>query len=160
MKKIVLILIAASAMLLFSCVGKSYGILDYQNNDITAECTVNGKYSIIIVNKEESCTLEVASPEVTFERCGDENYICCKDMKIPTEAYKIGGINALMNIFSLSEGSIKTLGGNGESGKIAFDMGALVYTVTFSKSGLPTSVTISGDYNYEVSIDAIRLEKR
>ena len=26
--------------------GKRYGILEYQKNDITAECTVNGKYDV------------------------------------------------------------------------------------------------------------------
>lgn len=145
--------------------GKRYGIIEYQNNDITAECTVNGKYGVTIVCKEGFCSLTVSSPAelcgVSFEYNGNECYAISGDIKIPFEKEKLGGIFALMGIFDLDEQCVKTIKSENGDGTISFESPLGTYVMTFDGSGMPKRAVIeSPDYKYDVTINTLVLEKR
>ena len=149
-----------------SCAGNSsYGILDYQKNDITAECTVNEKYNVIIVSKKDFRSLTVSSPKelcgVSFEYNGNECYAISGDIKIPFEKEKLGGIFALMGIFNLDEQCVKTVKSESGNGTIAFEDPLGTYIMTFDENGMPKRAVIeSPDYNFDVTVNTLNLEKR
>lgn len=167
MKKAFLcIVVLLAAVFAISCTGnRRYGILDYQENDITAECTVNGKYDVIIVSKENFRSVTVSSPKelcgVSFEYNGNECYAIADDIRIPFDKEKLGGVFALMGIFCLDEQYVNTVKSENGDGTISFESSLGTYIMTFDSNGMPKRAQIeSPEYKYDVTINTLKLEKR
>ena len=160
------IIVLIGTVFAMSCADdRRYGILDYQKNDITAECTVNGKYDVIIVSKENYRSVTVSSPKelygVSFEYNGNECYAIADDIKIPFDKEKLGGVFALMGIFCLDEQCVNTVKSENGDGTLSFESSLGTYIMTFDSKGIPKRAQIeSPDYKFDVTINALKLEKR
>lgn len=157
MKKIILILI----IMLFAFTGckGDYNILEYQNSNIEASCTVNDKYSVNITKSNDVKRLEVLFPDtlkgILFEMRGDKAYAIKGKMEIPVSTDSLKGVCALLNCFSLSEGEIATVSPNNI---ISFDTDYGLYTVTYGENNLPQNIKIAGDtYEYNITVNTIML---
>lgn len=144
---------------------RRYGILDYQENDITANCTVNGKYDVTIVSKKDFQSLSVLSPKelcgVCFEYNGNECYAVSGDIRIPFEKEKLKGIFALIGIFDLDEQCVKTVRSEGGDGTLSFENSLGTYIMTFDGNGMPERAKIeSPNYTFDVTINSLNIEKR
>lgn len=138
---------------------QEYNILDYQNNNIEANCTVNDKYNINITKNEGALRLEVLSPKnlegVQFEIRGNEACAIKDEIKIPIKADSLKGICALLNCFSLSEEAITTVS---VDNVISFDTDYGLYTITYGENNLPQKIAIASDnYEYSIIVNTIKL---
>ena len=155
-------LIFAVLILVFLCSCKQdYNILSYQDNDIIASCTVNGKYDLTVSKMQDKVSIEVLKPEnmkgITFEFENESSYAIKDEMKIPINNENIKGIYALSRIFSLDENGISTVGTNNV---ITFNCNDAIYTVTYGENELPTHIEVSGEsFEYSVDIKSIRLNE-
>jgi len=157
MKKIILILI----IMLFAFAGckGDYNILEYQNSNIEASCTVNDKYNVNIIKTNGLKRLEMCSPDtlkgILFEMRGDKAFAIKDDIEIPVSTDSLKGVCALLNCFSLSEGEIATVSLNNI---ISFDTDYGLYTVTYGENNLPQNIKIAGDtYEYNITVNTIML---
>ncbi len=160
MKRLFLVLLFFGVLCLFSCQGE-YGILDYQNKDITAECKINGKYTVEIAKRSESCTITVLKPEgakgITFT-VGEGVELSTGDLSFQVEREQVQGICALAQIFSQSEECLTTAAQKGEESVLTFQDGGRVYQITMGENSLPQSVHIvSESFEYDVEILSIEL---
>ncbi len=158
MKKLILIFVFC--IFLCSC-KQEYNILSYQENDIVANCTVNGKYNVNIIKCSEFLCLEVLSPDnldgIKFELKGNEAYAIKDEIKIPIRRDSLKGICALLNSFSLSESAITTVS---TDNIISFDTDYGIYTVTYGENNLPQRIAINGDtYEYSIIVNSIKFTK-
>ena len=163
MKKLVcLCFVIIFCLALGSCGENEYGILFYQDKKITAECTVNEKYSIIITKDGEMRALLVSAPEemhgIGFIYNGNECYATLDEIKIPINKDDLKGIFALINIFSLEEGTITSAKIKGEQ-SITFQNQYGTYTMSFDGMGYPQKAKITdGVYDFDVKITALKVE--
>ena len=144
---------------LTSCQGK-YGILDYQNKDILAVCTVNEKYKVEIAKTKELCKITVLEPEnikgISFE-IGERAYTVFGDTKIESSKESLDGICALSEIFSQSEECLTTAKEEGQGSVFTFQRDACVYRLTIGKNSLPKHVQILSD-SFEYNVDILSIE--
>ena len=148
-------------IILTSCQGK-YGILDYQNKDILAVCTVNGKYKVEIAKTKELCKITVQEPEnikgISFE-IGERTYTVYGDNKIESSKESLDGICALADIFSQSEECLTTAKEEGQGSVLTFQKEECTYKLTIGKNSLPKYVHIlSNSFEYNVEILTIELQ--
>lgn len=160
MKRLFLILFFFGVLCLFSCQGE-YGILDYQSKDITAECKINGKYTVEIKKRTDNCTLTVLEPEnakgITFT-VGEGVTLSTSDFSLQVERERVRGICALGSIFSQSEECLTTANQKGEMSELTFQTEECVYQITMGKNSLPQRVHIvSESFEYDVEILLIEL---
>ncbi len=159
MKKI-FALALLSLFFIISC-KQEYGILDYQDNNIEAECEINQKYKVVIIKNGGTLSLEIREPlslcGVKFQIADGKASIIKNELKIPISKESLRGICALTNIFSLDEGTITTAT---ENNIISFENEYGIYRVLYGESSLPQKIEISGDgYDYAVTINTIKLTK-
>lgn len=163
MKKIICLCFSVVFCLTFiSCTEREYGILFYQDNKITAECTVNDKYNIVITKDGANSSLQVVLPSemqgVMFTYNGNECYAMLDEIKIPINKDDLKGIFALINIFSLDEGTITSAKIKGEQ-SITFENTYGTYTMSFDDKGYPKNAKITdGVYDFNVKITALKVE--
>ena len=163
MKKIVcLCVLLIFCVTLMSCTQKEYGILFYQEGKITAECTINDKYKILITKDGDVSSLEILLPEelkgVRAEYNGNECYLILDEIKIPANKDNLKGIFALINIFSLEESAITSSKTKGE-GSITFENSYGTYIMSFDNKGYPKNAKITdGVYDFDVKINALKIE--
>ena len=148
-------------LVLVSCQGK-YGILDYQDKDITAECIINKKYRVEIEKTGENCKITVLEPQsakgISFE-IGDRAYVLYDDTKIETDKNYLDGICALSEIFSQSEDCLTTAKAQGQGSVLTFQKEACTYQITLGEHSLPKSVKIFSEaFEYDVEICSIELK--
>ena len=157
MKKLLLIPLLIVVCLL-SC-KREYSILEYQNNNIEASCTVNDKYSVIITKTDDLKILEVRSPDtlkgISFEIRGNKAYAIKDEIEIPVSTDSLRGICALLNLFSLNESEITSVS---ENNVITYKNDYGVYTVTYGENNLPQKITLVGDtFEYDITVNTIKL---
>lgn len=144
---------------LTSCQGK-YGILDYQNKDILAVCTVNGKYKVEIAKTKELCKITVQEPEnikgISFE-IGERAYTVYEGVKIESTKESLDGICALSEIFSQSEDCLTTAKGDGAESILTFQRENCTFKLTMGKNSLPKQVQILSD-SFEYNVDILSIE--
>ena len=145
---------------LLSC-KKEYNILEYQNNNIEASCTVNEGYNINIIKSNDLKRLEVCSPDtlkgILFEIRGDKAYAIKNEMEIPLSPDSLKGICALLNCFSLLENDIINVS---ENNVITYKNSYGLYTITYGENSLPQQISIIGDtYEYNITVNGIKLIK-
>lgn len=163
MKRLFFILLFFSTLFLFGCAHSEYGILEYQNNDITAVCTVNGEYNVSITKRKDYSALVINEPSevsgVCFELFSDGAFVSIDNVTIPIEESKLSGICALIGIFDLDESELtSTAAKNGES-LFVFSNGYGTYNVIFGQNSMPQSVQLTnGVYTFDVTIESISLE--
>lgn len=143
---------------LISC-KQEYNILEYQNYNIEASCTVNDKYSVNITKSNDVKRLEICSPDtlkgILFEIRDDKAFAIKDDIEIPVSTDSLKGIGALLNSFSLSEDAMTTVSLNNI---ISFDTDYGLYTVTYGENNLPQNIKIAGDtYEYNITVNTIML---
>lgn len=161
MKRLFFVLLFFGALLLVSCQDK-YGILDYQDKDITAECIVNEKFKIKIEKNEALCKITVSEPKnmngVSFE-IGERVYVIFGDTKIEVEREALGGICALAEIFSQSEDCLTTAKAQGQGSVLTFQKETCTYQITLGEHSLPKSVKILSEaFEYDIEICSIELK--
>lgn len=159
MKRLFLILLFFGCFLMLSCQAE-YGILGYQEKDIVAECTVNGKYKVEIQKTQNMCKVTVLEPQsvkgVSFE-IGESVYAIYGDTRIETEKDSLQGICALSQIFSQSEDCLTTATKEGMGSVLTFQKDTCVYKITMGKNSLPKHVSILSE-NFEYQIDVLSIE--
>ena len=156
MKRAVL-LIFILLTLLTGC-RQEYGILDYQTNNISAECVINEKYKVLIDKDSDTISLTIKEPEnledVIFILTEDKVQIAKNDLKIPAEKNDFRGICAILNIFSLKEESIIEARKNNT---VLFKNEYGTYQVEYGKGSLPQKVLITDtEYEYSIVINGIK----
>ncbi len=161
MKRLFLILLFWGVLLLASCQEK-YGILDYQDKDIVAVCTVNGKYTLEIKKTNALCTVTVQEPQnmhgLAFE-VSERVYAIAKDAKIEMNKDDLGGICALAGIFSQSEECLTAAVEEGRSSVLTFQDEKCTYKITLGENSLPKRAYIVSDsFEYDVEIVSIELK--
>jgi len=161
MKRLFTVLLLFLTVLMCSC-QKEYGILDYQKGSITAECVINGKYTVEIAKRAEDCTVTVLKPQhakgITFT-VGEEVLMSTGDLSLQVERKSVQGICALAEIFSQREECLTTANQKGEKSVLTFQNDGCVYQITMGKNSLPQLVHIvSEDFEYEVKINSIELK--
>ncbi|MBO5261796.1 MAG: hypothetical protein J6B45_02000 [Clostridia bacterium] len=159
MKRLFLILLFFSAFLLFSCRAE-YGILDYQEKDIVAECMVNGKYKVEIQKTQNMRKVTVLEPQnargISFE-IGERAYALYGETKIEIEKAHLDGICALAEIFSQSEECLTTAKEQGGGSVLTFQNDTCVYKITFGEHSLPKHIYILSE-GFEYNIDILSID--
>ena len=148
-------------VILCGCQGK-YGILEYQDKNILAECLVNGKYKIEIEKTGGFCKITVLEPEnisgISFE-IGERAYAVYGDTKIEASKESLDGICALAEIFSQSEDCLTTAKEEGQGSVLTFQKEECTYKLTIGKNSLPKRVHILSDsFEYDIEILTIELQ--
>ncbi len=153
--------IATIFLALFPSCGREYGILEYQNGDVFAVCEVNGEYTVNIIKEENVRRLEIVSPSemegVSFifdEKCR----IIYDGLELEMQRDDLPGVSALCSIFDLNEGMISAVSDD-EYNTVSFNSDTICYTVTYNSISLPERVVISGDFDYDILIKSILLDK-
>ena len=142
----------AILLVIFPSCGHEYGILEYQNGNVFAVCEVNGEYTVNIIKEGNARKLEVVSPSemagVSFvfdEKCR----IIYDGLELEMQRSELLGISTLCSIFDLNE----------EYNTVSFNSDTICYTVTYNSVSLPERVVISGDFEYDIIIKSISLDK-
>ena len=161
-KRLFLCFFCLALLFLCSCQNQSYGILKYQDKKISAECTLNGEYKILIEKDGDKRRISFISPSalthVSFEINGESVVGRAGELEISLENEDVRGIFALSSIFSLGEEYLSAAVSEGERAYLEFSTEYGIYRLTLGKNDLPSTVQIySEDYRYEVSIDAITI---
>lgn len=151
----------AILLVIFPSCGQEYGILEYQNGNIFAVCEVNGEYTVNIIKEGNARRLEVVSPSemagVSFvfdEKCR----IIYDGLELEMQRSELLGISTLCSIFDLNEGMISAVSDD-EYNTVSFNSDTICYTVTYNSVSLPERVVISGDFEYDIIIKSISLDK-
>lgn len=157
MKK--LLLIPFLLILLLASCKQEYNILEYQENDVLANCTVNGKYNVNIIKCNDFLRLEILAPTnlkgISFKLTENDAYAIKDEIKIPLDKNSLRGICALLNCFSLTEEAITSVNQNNV---ITFDTDYGLYTVAYGKNNLPEHIAIASDtYDYSIVVNSISL---
>ncbi len=160
MKRLFFILLFFGALLFLASCQKEYGILEYQEKDIIAECLVNGEYKIQLEKTKELCKITVLEPQnasgISFE-IGEGIYAIYGDMKIQTDKDSLKGICAISEIFSQSEECLTTAVKENEGSVLTFQKDSCTYKLTLGRNSLPKQVSILSE-NFEYQIDVLSIE--
>ena len=160
MKRLFLILILL--LISFCGCGHSYGILDYQNKSIRAECEINNKYKAVITKAEDVCKISITEPK---ELCGIEFEITRKsalaiydDVRIELDKSSLKGVCAIGSIFSQSEECLSSAKEQGDGSVLTFEQNGTLYQITLGEGSVPKSVKIINEaFEYDIEICAIEL---
>ena len=150
-----------SLVLCLSC-GQEYGILDYQNGDIFANCDVNGKWNVNIIKEGNIRSLEVISPSemagvlFTFDTDCTVKYDGL-EVRMPND--KVRGIFTLCSIFDLDEGWVGAVSSD-TLDTVSFNSENICYTVTYNSVSLPERVIISGEFDFDITIKSLELKQK
>lgn len=163
MKKTVLLLLLL-CVILVGCDKREYGIMSYQNKNISARCTVNGEYEITLEQEKGICRLSVTKPErlkgISFELGTDYAKAVYKGAEITVSREHLGGICAISNIFALKEESLTDAMKKGAESVLSFKNIYGTYQVTLGKNSMPQEIIIqSPSYIYEIRVDAIEIRE-
>ena len=158
----VAILLLLLAVMLCGCAKREYGILEYQDKDVEAECIVNEKYRVKITKTDEKSTVTVLEPKsaegISFEIFGDCVALSSGEMTIRADKSSLGGVCALGSIFSQREDALTSAKEEGEGSVLTFCDGGTTFVFTMGEGSLPKRVKITGDgYEYTVEICSIKL---
>ena len=149
MKRFFALLISLLALLSAGCGEKEYGILDYQDKNIEAECLVNGKYKIVLKKENGLSTLTVKEPKeisgITFDITSEGIVAKSGETKIQLGKGEIRGIEALCQIFSQNEECLKRADKSGENSVFTFERERCVYVITVGENALPKRVKITSE---------------
>ena len=159
MKRLFFILLFFGSLCLLSCQAE-YGILDYQSNDLVAECKINGKYKVEIAKVGSICTVTVQEPEsargITFT-VGEGVSVSASDFEIEADREQLGGICALAGIFSQKEECLISATKRGEGSELSFQTEECVYRITLGKNSMPQNVSIVSD-SFEYNVEILSIE--
>ena len=160
MKRLLAIILLT--LLLCACHKNDYGILDYQDKSIEAECIVNEKYKINIKKEKDLCTLKVIEPSeaqgISFEITENEAVAMSGDTKIQISKEHLKGVCALSSIFSQDEEFLTGASKNGGESVLTFETDNSVYVITLGENSMPKRVKINGyGFSYDVEICSIKL---
>ena len=154
MKRLYLCLLLLCLLPLSSCHGQRYGILSYQENEIYAECILNGEYKIAITKKEN----EKAVSTVSFTESNGEVVGRAGEIEIPFAEGDIDGVLAILSMFSLDEETLVLATSVNEEACMEFLNTFGRYKVTLGKNDLPRHIEISSaSYAFDIAIEAIRI---
>lgn len=161
MKKILLTLTLILVALICSCT-RNYGILDYQNKDIVAECKINEKYKTEIIKTTDLCKIRVLEPidaqGIEFEITKDGAFVAYNDLKIEMSKENLKGVCAIASIFSQSEEYLT--GAWDEKGKsvLTFEQNGTHFQITLGENSTPKRVKILNEaFEYDIEICTIKL---
>ena len=155
--------IFAALIFLFCSCQQSYGILEYQNKEIVAECRINGEYLVRLEKDREGCTLTVLEPEIakgiSFE-VGERVVARASGVEIEIDKGSLGGICAISAVFSQSEDCMTSAKEKGEGSVLTFENEGATYQITLGKNNLPKYAKIlSESYEYEIEFCTIELKE-
>lgn len=162
MKRLYLCLLLLCLLPLSSCHGQRYGILSYQENEIYAECILNGEYKIAITKKENEKAVSFLEPSslstVSFTESNGEVVGCAGEIEIPFAEGDIDGVLAILSMFSLDEETLVLATSVNEEACMEFLNTFGRYKVTLGKNDLPRHIEISSaSYAFDIAIEAIRI---
>ncbi len=162
MKKLACLLFILLALTFSSCLRQGYGILSYQEKEIYAECLLNGEYKIAVTKSNGEKTVSFLSPSslssISFTEKDGKIIGRTSDIEIPLEKENLGGISAILSIFSLDEESLVSAVGDKSSACMEFSNDLGTYKITMGKNDLPKRIEIlSPKYEFDIVIDAIKL---
>ena len=155
-----LILILTLTLALCGCVKEKYGILSYQDENITAECIVNEKYSVTVKKLGENVTLTINEPldirGIVFEKQGEALFARSGEMTLPLEREEAQGIYALCDMFSLKEECLVRTHQSGTQPIFEFEETGVRFTVLLGRNNMPNKITIEGEsISYTIEVVAI-----
>lgn len=161
MKRLFFILLFFGALLLCSC-QEEYGILDYQDREIVAECIINSEYRVELKKEQEKCTITVLEPieskGISFE-IGESAYATAGDTKIEMDKSSLKGVCAVADIFSQSEECLTGAADSGGGSVLTFQKEACMYQITIGANNLPKRVKIlSESFEYDIEICTMELK--
>ena len=162
MKKLAILLGLFCLLFLPACHGQRYGILSYQENDIYAECLLNGEYKIALTHTESEKTVAFLEPSslssISFSLKDDEIIGQVGDLCVPFENANLDGISAILSVFSLDESSLGSVTGTNDATCMEFTSSLGTYKVTLGRNDLPKRIEIlSESYEFDIVIEAISL---
>ena len=162
MKKLAVLPILLSLLLLTACHGQRYGILSYQEKEIFAECLLNGEYKIAITKNGDEKTVAFLEPKelstVYFKENGGKITAFGENLEIPFESGDIAGVSAILYMFSLEESNLVSATSIGESACMEFTSSHGSYKITIGKNDLPKRIEILSEaYEFDIVIEAMRL---
>lgn len=162
MKRIAAIFVLLCAVFLWGCEKREYGILDYQNNNIEAECIVNGKYKVVLKKEENSSTITVKEPKeaenIFFEITDDRIFAISGETKIELNREELKGVCALAEIFSQSEECLTQASEKGKESVLTFETNQCIYVITLGENSVPKNVKITSEnFQYDVEICSVKL---
>ena len=162
MKKFAFLLGLFCLLSLCACHGQRYGVLSYQENDIYAECLLNGEYKIALTQTESEKTVTFLEPSslssITFSLKDEKIIGQVGEINVPFESANLDGISAILSVFSLDEANLGSVTGTNEATCMEFTSSLGTYKVTLGKNELPKRIEIlSEEYEFDIVIEAIRL---
>ncbi|MBQ9743729.1 MAG: hypothetical protein IJW19_01240 [Clostridia bacterium] len=163
MKRFFALFLIFISLFSISCKKETYNILPFENRNVYAECTVNGKFRIIIEKIGNDRYLRVLSPTelsgVEFFFSETESYVISGDIKIPTDRKQLDGIYALSSLFNINEAMLTSAVSENGKGNLTFQNEGCEYTLIFNNKGELSNALICGDgYEYNVVISLLKIE--
>ena len=163
MKRFFALFLILISVFSFSCQKEIYGVLPFENRNVYAECTVNGKFRIIIEKTGNDRYLRVLSPTelsgMEFFFSETESYVISGNMKIPTDRKQLDGIYALASLFHINEAMLTSAVSENGKGNLTFQSEDCEYTLVFNNNGELITALICGDgYEYNVIISSLKIE--
>ena len=154
--------IFAMLVFLFCSCRQDYGILEYQDRDVVAECRINGEYLVRLEKDREGCTLTVLEPEIakgiSFE-IGQGVVAKAGGVEIEMGKSTLNGICAIAAVFSQREECMTSAKAGTEGSELTFENGGATYQITLGKNNLPKYAKIlSESYEYEIEFCTIELK--
>ena len=161
MKKLLLLLIILIAAILCGC-QREYGILDYQNKSIWAECQINGKYKAVITKNEGVCKISITEPRemqgIEFEIMESGAIASYDSLKIEIDKESLQGVCAIGSVFSQSEECLTGAREQGKESVLTFEQNGTLYQITLGEGSVPKNVKIINEaFEYDIEICAIEL---
>ena len=161
MKKIFLALTLILLALICSC-KQDYGILDYQNKDIRAECKINGKYKTEITKIGNTCKIKVLEPDeaqgIEFEITEDTACVSYGELKIELDKEKLRGVCAVASIFSQREEYLTGAWNEEKKSVLTFEQNGTHFQITLGENSTPKRVKILNEgFEYDIEIYTIEL---
>ena len=164
MKRMIFILLLAAFLVLTSCAqARDYGILEYQDKSIEAECLINGEFLCILKKDKEEISLKILEPsalsEISFVRRADELYAQSGDIKIPVKKEQIDGIYAVISLFDLKEEELTGATDEDGAAVLSFLNDQGKYVLRIGKNNALQSAQITGDgYRYEILFQGVKIQ--
>ena len=162
MKRLFFILLFFGVLLMCAC-GREYGILDYQEKNISAECLINSKYRVQITKDDSLCRVEILEPTeasgISFEISDGGVFAKANDFKMEIPSEYLEGICAIGSIFSQSEEFLSSAVQKDGGSVFTFQRDGCIYQITVGENSAPKKVCIySESIEYDIEICSIELK--
>ncbi len=162
MKRLAILITILCLLPICACHGQRYGILSYQENDIYAECLLNGEYKIALNQTKTEKSVSFLEPtslsSISFSLKDGEIIGQAGEIKVPFDSEDLDGISAILSIFSLDEDNLGSVTSTNEATCMEFISSLGTYKVTLGKNELPKRIEIlSEEYEFDIIIEAIKL---